>query len=116
MSSAPLTQAPAPLKIAEVAVERRGEDRAAEQPLADRAAGFITDSMKCSRIGTACAPFGPSCGSGSGSSRKNTKRGLLHSISLTRCGFCATQALMPGHDASVQRSEVRPRSPVCTAV
>jgi secreted PhoX family phosphatase len=36
----------------------------------------------------------------SGSSRKNTTRGLLHSSAWVRCGFCASQALMPGQDAS----------------
>ena len=49
--------------------------------------------------GTDCAPRGPSCGSGSASSRKNTTRGLLHSISFTRRGFCRAHALMPGHEA-----------------
>ncbi len=52
--------------------------------------------------GTPCAPRGPKAAvSGvSGSSLKNTVRGLLHSISFTRSGFCRAQALMDSHEAS----------------
>ncbi len=46
--------------------------------------------------GTPWAPRGPTLGSGSGSSRKKTTRGLLHSISCTRLGLRRAQSLMAG--------------------
>src|SRR5665647_1052607 len=67
--------------------------------------GILPGSTAMERPGvndTPCAPLGPEATSGpdSGSSLKNTIRGLLHSNSLTRPGCCAAQALMAGHDAS----------------
>ena len=54
-------------------------------------------------MGSSSAPRGPKRASNSdkASSRKNTVRGLLHSIWFRRCGFCTAQALMAAHDGSV---------------
>ena len=54
--------------------------------------------------GTPCAPRGPSCGSGSGSSRKKTNRGLLHSNSSMRFGLRWAQARIAGFNAKSNES------------
>ena len=71
--------------------------------------GMLSLSTAIERPGvsaTPCAPRGPkpASSSTSGSSRKNTMRGLLHSISCTRCGLSRAQALMPGQEASRERA------------
>ena len=50
--------------------------------------------------GTPCAPRGPRSSMVTASSWKKITRGLRHSISLTRVGLRAAQALMPGQVVS----------------
>ena len=69
--------------------------------------GTLAGSTAIDRSGTSatpCEPRGPSAGSGSGSSRKNTTRGLAASICDTRCGLRRAQSRIAGQDASPARS------------